>query len=186
MDVEEEIKELRRHLYELARDPDDALFQRYELRRPPMPPGTYWRLRWLAGCLLRWLRSLPFLQPQTWPVNLKQSRHASAKALLLWGMGLDRETLRAACRRFSELQVAGQEFAPVLITDVADFAFYSRLGWLVEYVPHLAGEGTAYDERKLKFLARLYRGIPGLPVSIGLNADHSTLGRLVSRTKYSE
>jgi hypothetical protein len=46
-------------------------------------------------------------------------------------------------------------YAPVLITDVAEFAFFSRLGWLVEYVPKLSAPAEAYAARKLRYLARL-------------------------------
>jgi hypothetical protein len=53
----------------------------------------------------------------------------------------------------------------VLVTDVADFAFFSRLGWLVEYLPKLSGEGQAYELRKARFIAKLYRDAPALPVN---------------------
>jgi hypothetical protein len=88
--------------------------------------------------------------------------------LLIWAVGTDRDTLREACGGFSKLHDSLPGFAPVLVTDVADFAFFSRLGWLVEYLPRLAGEGGPYEERKARFLARLYRGAPTLPVDAGL------------------
>jgi hypothetical protein len=56
------------------------------------------------------------------------------------------------------------------VTDVADFAFFSRLGWLVEYLPELSGQGEPYDERKARLLARLYRGAPAVPVRAGLES----------------
>jgi hypothetical protein len=171
MSLEEQIGALRRRLDELARDADDELIERYELRRPPMPPGLYWRLRWLAGWVLRWLKSTPVWRSEPWPVSLKHAANAKAKPLLIWAIGADRDSVRAACDGISRLQSSWDGFALVLITDVADFAFFSRLGWLVEYLPRLVGEGEPYEERKLKFLARLYRGIPALPVSIGLETD---------------
>jgi hypothetical protein len=162
---------LRSHVDELARarNDDDPLTTRYALRRPPLPPGLYWQLRWLAGRIVRWLEAMRILRPDPWPASLRQAAtSAGAKPLLIWAVGTDRETLREACGGFAKLQESHPEFAPVLVTDVADFAFFSRLGWLVEYLPRLVGEGQPYEERKVKFLARLYHGAPALPVSVGL------------------
>jgi hypothetical protein len=78
--------------------------------------------------------------------------------------------LREACGGFSRMQDSLPGFALVLVTDVADFAFFSRLGWLVEYLPELAGQGEAYEDRKARLLARLYRGAPVLPVRAGLES----------------
>jgi hypothetical protein len=36
-------------------------------------------------------------------------------------------------------------------------------------VPQLTGDGESYAERKLKFLARLYRDAPALPATAGLH-----------------
>jgi hypothetical protein len=91
--------------------------------------------------------------------------------LVIWAVGADRETLREACTNLHEQWHSFHGYAPVLITDIADFGFFSRLGWLVEYLPRLAGQGEPYEERKLKYLARLYRGAPVLPVSAGLDSD---------------
>lgn len=172
MRLEEEIEALRRRLDALARDDDGELIARYALNRPPMPPGAYWRLRWLAGSVLRWIRSMPGLRSDPWPVGL---RHAAAtrkaRPLVIWAVGADRDTLREACDGFARLEASLTGFAPVLITDVSDFAFFSRLGWLVEYLPQLGGEGESYDERKMRFLARLYHGAPALPVSAGLAVE---------------
>jgi hypothetical protein len=165
----QEIEALQRYLDDLARDTDEDLIGRYELQRPPVPPGLYWRLRWLAGWTLRWLESTGIWRPAPWPVSLRQGRaKPRAKPLLIWAVGTDRDKLRKACDGFSRLRDSLPGFAPVLVTDVADFAFFSRLGWLVEYVPRMVGEGEAYDERKMRFLARLYRGAPALPVSVCL------------------
>ena len=90
------------------------------------------------------------------------------KPLLIWALDTDRETLRAACRGFETLQAALPGWALVLVTDVADFAFFSRLGWLVEYVPVLSAPAGRYAERKLRYLAWRYRDAPALPVSAGL------------------
>jgi hypothetical protein len=162
---------MRRYLVDLADTADDQLTTRYALRRPPLPPGLYWQLRWLAGRIVRWLEAMRILRPDPWPASLRQAAgSARAKPLLIWAVGTDRDTLREACGGFARLLDSPPGFAPVLVTDVADFAFFSRLGWLVEYLPELSGEGEAYGERKARLLARLYRGAPVLPVRAGLEA----------------
>lgn len=169
MSVEDEIRALQRHLDELVGDVDPEWTKRYTLRRPRRPPGVYWQLRWLAGRILRWLESVGVRRPDPWLVSLKQSgAKAKAKPLLIWAVGTDRRALREACRGLSRLGDSLPGFVPVLVTDVADFAFFSRLGWLVEYLPRLAGEGEPYEARKATFVARLYRGAPALPVTAGL------------------
>jgi hypothetical protein len=80
----------------------------------------------------------------------------------------EREPLREACRGFQALEKALPGYVPVLVTDVADFAFYSRLGWLVEYLPSLSAPALAYRERKARYLAWRYRDAPVLPASVGL------------------
>lgn len=163
--VADELRTLRRHLDDLARARDDDL-KRYQLRRPPRPPGLYWQLRWIAGCVLRWLESIYIKNPDPFPPGLKTTLgNAGAKPLVIWAIGADREILRDACRRFADMDIASSGLAPVLVTDVADFAYFSRLGWLVEYIPSLSGEGPPFGERKARFLARLYRHAPALPVS---------------------
>ena len=57
--------------------------------------------------------------------------------------------------------------APVLITDHADFAFYSRLGWLVEYLPKTLPNHETYIERKKRYLAWRYKYALVLPLSAG-------------------
>jgi hypothetical protein len=170
--LEEDVEALRRHLEELARAKDDDLTERYFLRWPRRPPGLYWQFRWLVGLTLRCLESMRIWRPDPWPAALRHAHtNHKAKPLLIWAVGVDRDTVRRGCDGLSRQLGSISRFAPVLITDVADFAFFSRLGWLVEYVPQLTGEGEAYEVRKLKFLTRLYRGTPVLPVSAGCQAD---------------
>src|SRR5690606_2211009 len=155
MNLKTELEALRQHLRELADARDEGLSKRYALRRPSLPPGLYWRMRWLGARFLRFLEWLHIKNPDPWPPDLKHARKTGqAKPLLIWAVGTDRDTLREACRGFSRLEDL-QGFAPVLVTDIADFAFFSRLGWLIEYLPNISGEGPRYDERKARFLARL-------------------------------
>lgn len=168
--MQEPFDGLRRKLDELARDADDDLYARYTLPRPPLPKGFYWRLRWLAARALHGLERLRVLPSYPWPPAL---RHAPGsrrtKPFLIWAVGTDRETLRRACEGFAKRPVEG--FAPVLVTDVADFAFFSRLGWLVEYVPKLSPPAAGFADRKVRYLASRYRGAAALPWSIGLVPD---------------
>ena len=71
----------------------------------------------------------------------------------------------------SESNLTPDSYIPALITNHADFAFYSRLGWLVEYLPNLRGVGEAYDDRKAQYLAWRYRDASVLPLSAGLLTD---------------
>lgn len=172
MSLNAEAKALRQQLENLARIEDRQLIDRYALRRPPIPPGLYWKLRWLAGRILRCLEAIRILRPDPWPVSLKQAAtDARAKPLLIWAVGADKDTLRHACDGFAKMQESLPNFAFVLLTDVSDFAFFSRLGWLVEYLPELSGEGKQYEERKARLLARLYQGAPVLPLRAGLERE---------------
>jgi hypothetical protein len=160
---------LRQQLEDLAHTEDDQLTKRYTLRQSPIPPGLYWQLRWFIGRIARCLEAWHILEPAKWPASLKRSgTRAGARPLLIWAIGTDRHTLRDACHGFARRQESLRGFAPVLVTDVADFAFFSRLGWLVEYLPTLSGHGEEYKQRKASFLARLYRNAPVLPVAAGL------------------
>ena len=179
MGIRDEIEALRRLLDDLAGD-GDADLARYELIHPPRPPGLYWQLRWLAGRFLRWLESRGLKRANRWPVGLKHRGNARDKPLLIWAIGENPATLRAACRHISEILPERCGFAPVLVTDVADFAFFSRLGWMVEYVPKLSGNGPSYAERKTRFLARLYRGAPALPASVADFSDYHSMFDAIS------
>ena len=170
MGIRDEIEVLRRHLEDLAACRDVEL-SRYELIHSPRPPGLYWKLRWLAGRFLRWLESKGVKRADRWPVGLKNRANARDMPLLIWAIGVDPGKLRTACRRLSEILPAQSGIAPVLVTDVADFAFFSRLGWLVEYVPTISGKGQPYEERKATFLAKLYRGAAALPISAVLESQ---------------
>lgn len=171
MNLGAEMKMLRQRLDELARTEDGEFTKRYALRRPPLPPGLYWRLRAIAGRTVRRMEQMGILRPDPWPASLKHSpASARAKPFLIWAVGTERDTLREACSGFAEMQHSLPGFAPVLVTDVADFAFFSRLGWLVEYLPPIPGGGEPYENRKTRLLARLYRGAPVVPVSAGLKS----------------
>jgi hypothetical protein len=96
---------------------------------------------------------------------------------VIWAFGMDRDTLRAACRGLETLTSTLPGFVPILITDVRDFAFFSRLGWLVEYVPTLSAPASAYAERKRRYLAWRYRDVPAVHASAGLTGESIELAR---------
>jgi hypothetical protein len=159
---------LRQHLVELSGEADFGLARRYALR--PLPwetPNPYRRVRRVIGRVLRLLglRSGPPLEP--WLTELNHVDYCEApRPILIWALGIDRDTLRRACDRFIELQAASPGWAPVLVTDVADFAYFSRLNWLVEYVPTLSAPAEGYFDRKLRYLAWRYRNAPALPATL--------------------
>ena len=174
MKLAAEIDALRMELAELAAVEDRDL-ARYELTWPRVPSGFYRQLRWFASLLMRALEAAGAVAPPRWPVSLKQAESAPrSRAYLIWAVGVDPAELRDACKRFAEWQESMPQFAPVLVTDVADFAFFSRLGWLVEYLPVIAGEGEAFESRKARFLARTYQDAPVLPWRAGLSPDTLT------------
>lgn len=178
-----EIQELRRRLEKMALEPDDELDERYTMHRPGRPPGLYWQLRWLAGRILRRIKDSGILASDPWPASLKQGKSKrNARPLVVWAMGADRDSLRRSCTTIAEFLESATEFAPVLITDVPDFSYYSRLGWLVEYVPAVHGSGEAFESRKARFLARLYRGAVILPLRADMDVD-SIRGLVLSQTR---
>ena len=170
---------LPQQLTQWASEADVDLARRYALRPlPSKPPSLYRRLRRALGLRLRelGLRRAPPLEP--WLPGLNHVAYsASGRPVVIWALGTDRDTLRAACRNFKMLQAAAPDIVPVLITDVADFAFFSRLGWLVEYVPTLSAPAGSYAERKRRYLAWRYRDAPALPVSAGLTEESMNLAR---------
>lgn len=169
MRIEDEIAALKRHLSMLSVEGDPVLADRYTMQTPQRPPGLIWQMRWLAGRLLRWLNSKGLPGNEPWPVSLKHSStKAKAKPLIVWAVGSDADTLRESCDGLSITLQDISGYAPVLVTDVAAFSYYSRLGWLVEYVPNVIGEGQSYSDRKARLLARLYCGAPAVPAHVGL------------------
>ena len=173
MDLQNRAKVLEQRFRELAAIPDDELSERYEsglVKYRPMPRSIYWGLRWMVGRTLYWFREQVYKERNPWPASLKdQPASANAKPVLIWAMGTSRASIREACDNLSIHLISLPRFAPVLITDVADFRYFSRLGWLVEYLPCIEGHGEPYDERKLKYLARQFQGAPILPVEAGLS-----------------
>lgn len=155
--LDEATIKLRAHLQALLAEHEPDL-SRYRLTSPPVPPGLYWKARWSVGWLLRCLEALRIKPPDPWPARLRQlpgNKHD--RPLVIWAIGADRDELREACESLERSSTLHGDQVPVLVTDVADFAYFSRLRWLVEYVPMLGGPDSSYVTRKSAFLAGLYR-----------------------------
>lgn len=177
MSLPAEITRLRKELHRSFGRAESRLARRYE-RLPLESLTPFQRFRRAAGRLRRRLLRQPLPLPEPWSPVLKHfERGDQAMPLVIWALGIDRETLREACRGFQSLHASLPVFAPVLVTDVADFAFFSRLHWLVEYVPSLAPPASKYAERKRRYLAWLYRDAPALPASAGLSENAIRIAR---------
>lgn len=184
MSLTSETRRLQRHFRRLVRAAHrDRLRERYGLVFPvPEDLSLYRRARIAIGRLRRRLGLKRYVDAELWPAALKHAPGSDrAKPLVIWALGIDRETLRKACQGFQKLHVENHGFAPVLITDVADFAFYSRLGWLVEYAPALSAPATSYQRRKLRHLAWRYRDALVLPASAGLDDNVTSAKTFLSR-----
>ena len=169
MTLMQDTQALRSELKELASRVDWSVLIRYELPQKPSPILRK-RIRQRVDRVLRILglsRTRYLLQK--WDVGLKHGPSSSeAKPLLIWAEGHDRQFVREACEGMKRLLEGRTDLLPVLVTDVADFAFYSRLGWLVEYLPELSGTGPSYRDRKRCHLAWRYREAVAVPLSAGL------------------
>ena len=171
MSLSTEITHLRRELERSFGRAEVKVAKRYE-RLPLETLTAFQRFRKSAGRLRRRLFRQPLPVPPPWLPRLKHvDRSGDGRPLVIWALGTDRETLRKACRGFARLETSQPGFAPVLVTDVADFAFFSRLGWLVEYVPSLSAPANRYAERKRRYLAWLYRDATVLPAEAGLSEE---------------
>ena len=180
MSLRVETETLRRSLQQLAGEFETSLQERYALRiLSSQGLSLYRRLRANVGRLLRWLRVMRPVRLEPWLAGINHVEGSEgARPFVIWAMDTDRETLRDACRGFEKLFVSLPGWVPVLITDVADFAFFSRLGWLVEYVPNMSEPASGYAERKRRYLAWRYHDAPALPLSAGLTEGVS-LGELL-------
>lgn len=170
MSVVQETLTLRRELAGLAADPEWDVLARYDLLGKKPPQSLQERALRFARRLLAATGLIPpHVTKYPWRSTLKHVPVVEdVRALLIWAPGVRRDELRQACEDFSRRLKSNSALVPVLVTDVADFAYFSRLGWLVEYLPELSGEGRSYRERKRRYLAWRYRDALIVPVSAGL------------------
>ncbi len=169
MSLVPETEALRETLAAWAGDPEWALLCRYDLLRqkPLRSLGDRWFRRvknMLAGLGL----VSPYVSKYPWLPTLKHAQpNGDSTILLIWALGVGRDDLRASCEGFIKRLDGVSGMVPVLVTDNADFAYFSRLQWLVEYVPPLSGEGVSYHARKERYLAWRYRDALVVPASAG-------------------
>ncbi|SEF11823.1 hypothetical protein SAMN02787142_7774 [Burkholderia sp. WP9] len=173
MSIVTETKTLRRELQALAARPEWDLLTRHDLlsKKPPSSArDRAWRR--VRGVLAALGLMSPHVTDYPWRPTLKHAPvNTDAETVLIWALGASRDDLRRACEGFSNRLKCNGGLAPVLVTEVADFAYFSRLGWLVEYVPDVSGEGHSYPERKRAYLAWRYRDARTVPLSAGLASD---------------
>lgn len=173
LSILEETLKLRQVLAAQAVIPEWDFLARHDLlsKKPPRSFGD--RIFRLTRDFLASVRLLPpRVTKYSWRPLLKHAFLVEdAKTLLIWAPGVGRDELRYACEGFLNRLNNIPSLAPVLVTDVADFAYFSRLKWLVEYLPELSGEGLSYRERKQRYLAWRYRDALIVPASAGWASD---------------
>lgn len=161
-----EITVLRVELAKLAARDDYKMRLRYSLH------AVTWSERFLSGLgafLQKLGLSRGYPPGYEWRSSLKHGHpEVGARPLLVWGVGTERAVMRQACEGLVCHLEATPGYLPVLVTGVADFAYFSRLGWLIEYVPTLSGAEESYRARKLAYLAWRYREALAVPLSAGL------------------
>lgn len=179
MDITEATRILQREFVVWGNQSDQFFLARHSLLADKLPKDLRGRLRHRLRQFLVFLRLVPpRVIRRTWLPTLKHgSADENARVLLIWALGMERDELRRACEGFSLHLQDMPSLAPVLVTDVADFAYFSRLGWLVEYLPELVGEGQSYQERKRAYLAWRYRDAVVFPAAAGL-LDKESWNRL--------
>lgn len=173
MSIVDETRKLKREVRALAAKPEWALQTRYDLLAKK-PPSSLKQRAWRGAKRVLAASGLmpPHVTHYPWLPTLKHAPvSAEAKTLLIWAPGTPRDALRRACEGLSARLNGDALLVPVLVTDVADFAFYSRLGWLVEYLPELSGEDRSYRDRKRAYLAWRYRDARIVPPAAGLADD---------------
>ena len=180
MSLASQTSALRKQWQQWAADPEWPLLVRYELQPQKSSPWWYRLSQWPGRRLRLWGLSRGKYKTQTWHPGLKHAWPAETgnanrpRPLLLWADLNDLAETRTACQTVQERLANQSGLCPVLVTGVADFAFYSRLGWLVEYLPTLSPasgaptEEKGYDQRKQRYLAWRYRDALVLPLSAGL------------------
>jgi hypothetical protein len=163
----------RQQVAQWVGEADVDLAQRYALR--PVQSETlslYRRVRRAVGLKLRELGLRRAPPPEPWLPSLNYIEYGNgAQPFVIWALGMDRDTLRATCGNLKKMNREAPDLIPILVTDVADFAFFSRLGWLVEYVPALSWPAQRYAERKRRYLAWRYRDAAVVSVSEGLTEE---------------
>lgn len=169
-DTLNQTKQLREQIRAWAANPDWRFFVKYEIKPQRFWDKVWWAIRLGPGRMLRVLGlSRAFYLNLKWDARLKHApKPDEARTLVFWNDITDKVEAHAACEMGRALLHDSKDWVPVLVTEHADFAYYSRLSWLVEYLPQVAGKETspeAYVAIKKKYLAFRYRDALHLPLS---------------------
>lgn len=169
-DLLKESELLRQRILTLAAQPEWDLLLRHDLLADKPPSGLMNRS---YRSVRRFLGKIGMLPPQLtaypWLATLRHGKcpESNARLFLLWGLGMSKDATRSACGKILQRLDAKRDLSIVLVTDRADFAFYSRQKILVEYLPDLPGEGMDYQTRKQRYLAWRYRNALHVPLAAG-------------------
>ncbi len=169
MSIVHETLTLRKTLAAWATNPEWALLSHYDLLRKKPPTSVFDRsYRFLNSILFFLGLARLHVTAYSWVPKLKHAEvNGNHSTLLIWAVDLGRDELRTACEAFVVRLQDVHSLVPVLVTDVTDFAYFSRLKWLIEYVPELSGKGVSYHKRKLRYLAWRYREALVVPAAAG-------------------
>lgn len=171
MSLLQETQQLRERINSWANTFERSTLYRYDLLREKNPSTfinkCYKRVRRL---LARFGLGHPPITSYEWRTTLKHTSLGieSKTTLLIWSVGVEKVSLRKYCEGITERLSSSSGIVPILVTDCADFAYFSRLKWLVEYIPNLSGDGESYSIRKQRYLAWRYRDALVVPASAGL------------------
>lgn len=124
-----------------------ATFMQFLDRHLPMPLSAYYLWEW--NCALKYAEN-------------------GGRTVVCWAEGTDKNIIREAAARLDQVFKAGS-FSPVLVTSTTDFAFFVRMGWLVEYLPMISGK-SSYSQKKAVYLSLRYRKAIFLPIEAGLGS----------------
>jgi hypothetical protein len=169
LSIVQETFALRKTLAAWAAKPEWRLLFRYDwLRKKPPDSLANRGYRFMNRVLFLLGLARPHITRYSWLPGLKHAlANEDSPTLLIWAMDIGREELRSSCEAFVKRLEGNPRWVPVLVTDRADFAYFSRLKWLVEYVPALSGTGSSYRERKQRYLAWRYRDALVVPAAAG-------------------
>lgn len=131
---------------------------------------SFWEHLWWTGFHALRLTGLFFskrLFLASWHPGLKHGCANPTGTVIILDDLDDYSDFHQVCTSLKGHLANSPSLAPVLITSHADFAFYSRLGWLVEYLPRTLPNHEVYIARKKRYLAWRYKYALVLPLSAG-------------------
>lgn len=169
MTVTEDTFAIRNELANLRLHPDLKLLITYDLLAQGKPKYIFKILNKISVFLSSFRHTQAILTKYKWNPSLKHGKKINeGRILLIWGCGIEKKKLRDCCEGLFKLINESNFFIPVLVTDIADFSYFSRLGWLIEYLPEISGDGHSYQKRKKNYLAWRYKEAVIVYATVGL------------------